>query len=242
MDKQTLSVPVAIIIAGVLVAGAVLYTSSKKGDGSLPGLPAEKEASVRPVSKDDHILGNPNAPVVIVEYSDFECPFCKTFHATMQEIMRTYGKDGKVAWVYRHFPLEQLHARATNEALASECVAELGGNEKFWTYIDRIFAVTPSNDQLDPALLPKLAKDIGIDSAAFDSCMTSGRYLSDIEKSVEEAIRSGAQGTPHNFIVTKDSSTAVEGAQPLAAMKSLIDAILADTKSPGVRSVPVVQP
>lgn len=103
-----------------------------------------------PVTKADHILGSIDAPVKIVEYSDLECPFCKQFHNTMQKIMSEYGTE-KVAWVFRQFPLSQLHSKAPKEAEASECVAELGGNDAFWKFIDKINEVTPSNNKLDQA-------------------------------------------------------------------------------------------
>lgn len=91
-----------------------------------------------PVTDKDHIKGDINAPVKIVEYSDIDCPFCKRFHTTMQEIMDSYGKDGKVAWVYRHFPLTQLHPDAFNKAEASECITAKGGNDKFWSFVDAL--------------------------------------------------------------------------------------------------------
>src|SRR6185436_7093141 len=85
---------------------------------------------MEPVTEKDHILGNPNAEVIMVEYSDLECPFCKEFHSTLRRVMNEYGKDGKVAWVYRHFPIDSLHPKARKEAEATECAAELGGESK----------------------------------------------------------------------------------------------------------------
>jgi protein-disulfide isomerase len=146
-----LLIPFSIIVAGALV-GAGIYLSSKNPPvQSLGQIPDIEEINMLPVTDKDHILGNPNAPVVIVEYSDTECPFCKVFHLTMKRIMTEYGTDGKVAWVYRHFPIAELHSKAQKEAEATECVAELGGNEKFWQYLDAIFAQTNSNDTLDPS-------------------------------------------------------------------------------------------
>jgi len=90
----------------------------------------------------DHIVGNPNAPIVIVEYSDSDCPYCQKFHTTMQEVKDTYGD--KVAWVYRHFPLDSLHPKARMEAEASECVAKLSNNETFWEYLEAMFTINSS--------------------------------------------------------------------------------------------------
>lgn len=110
-----------------------------------------ESSNVRKVDDSDHLRGDPKASVKVVEFSDLECPFCKRFHLTMQQLMEGYS--GKVAWVYRHFPLDSLHPKARKEAEASECAAELGGNDGFWAYIDKLFEITPSNNGLDPNLL-----------------------------------------------------------------------------------------
>lgn len=95
--------------------------------------------SYRPISEDDHLYGNPDAEVTVIEYSDFECPFCKTFHPIVERLVNE--SDGKVNWVYRHFPLESIHPNARGMALASECVAELGGNEAFWEFSNKLFGL-----------------------------------------------------------------------------------------------------
>ena len=151
----------------------------------------------------DHVLGNPNAEVVIVEYSDLECPFCRVFHQTLTRIMEEYGKGGSVAWVYRHFPLAQLHTKAAREAEATECAAELGGNLAFWKYINRIFEVTPSNDGLDLAKLPAIAAEVGLDRKAFEACLTSGRHASRVESEYTEATSAGGRGTPFNVLLLR---------------------------------------
>ena len=93
---------------------------------------------IRGVQDDDHIIGDKNAKVVIVEYSDTECPFCKVFHETLHQVVSEYdGKD--VAWVFRHWPIPQLHPKAPKEAEALECAAELGGNDMFWKYTHKLF-------------------------------------------------------------------------------------------------------
>ena len=138
-QKYALAMPIAVIIAGVLIAGAVIYSGGKNANGNTVNAPQQQQVAQEtgdleqmiPVTSEDHIRGDINAPVKIVEYSDTECPFCKRFHTTMQEVYNEYGKTGKVAWVYRHFPLDQLHSKARKEAEATECAAELGGNDKF---------------------------------------------------------------------------------------------------------------
>lgn len=106
------------------------------------------EINLDPVGADDHYFGSKDAEVVIVEYSDLECPYCAKFHQTMHQLITDY--NGKVAWVYRHLPLK-MHENAEEKAVASECVSELGGNDAFWKYIDNIFEqATPKKKVYDP--------------------------------------------------------------------------------------------
>ncbi|MBI2630624.1 thioredoxin domain-containing protein [Candidatus Nomurabacteria bacterium] len=114
----------------------------------------EKESlnlEIKPLSQEDHIVGDINARIIIVEYSDLECPFCKVFHTTMHRVVKDSGGD--VAWVYRHYPILQLHPKAFREAEATECAWEQGGNDAFWKYTDKVFEVTPSNNGLEESLL-----------------------------------------------------------------------------------------
>lgn len=211
MDNKLL-IPGAIVLAGVIVAGVLLFNRS----GNLGGTPSPREngdaeIAVAPVSADDHILGNPDAPIVAIEFSDLECPFCKNFHVTMQQMLDTYGKDGQVAWVYRHFPLAQLHPKAPKEAEATECAAELGGNTAFWKYLDTIFAITPSNNGLDPARLSETAVTVGLDQSVFDACLASGKYAGEVEKDFNDAVSAGGTGTPYTVLVlTEPLSAAAE--------------------------------
>lgn len=233
MQINNLFIPIAIVIAGALIAGA-LYMSNVSGDatanaGQQPEAPTGDLEQMKPIASDDHIRGNPDAPVKIVEYSDFECPFCKRFHDTMKQASAEYGDQ--VAWVYRHFPLDQLHpVKARAEAVATECAGELGGNEAFWKYADRFFELTPSNNQTDiDTVLPQIAKEIGLDEARFASCFTSGKYDAHIEENVQNAAATGGNGTPWSIVVTKSGKKyPLSGAQPYEAVKQLVDLALKD--------------
>lgn len=107
------------------------------GTQGIEKLSADAAAQIPPVSDQDHVRGNRGAKVLLIEYSDFECPFCSNFHATAQQIIDEYGDD--VAWIYRHYPLDQLHPNARPAAIASECVTEIGGDEAFWKFADEAF-------------------------------------------------------------------------------------------------------
>ncbi|MDO8569553.1 MAG: thioredoxin domain-containing protein [bacterium] len=225
-QHNTFLIPLAIVVAGIFVAAAIYFgTDSNSATPTIKTDNQNVEINLMPVTEKDHIIGSRGASLVVVEYSDTECPFCKTFHNTMKEIVRTY--DGEVAWVYRHFPIAQLHSKASKEAEATECAAELGGNQAFWKYLDKIFETTKSNDSLDPSELPKIATAVGLDVTAFNTCLSSGRHTEFVKKSVEEAIKAGALGTPYSIILTKDGQKIlINGAEPIAMVKTKIDDLL----------------
>ena len=233
IQKNNLAVPIAIVIAGALIAGAVYW--SARGDSVAvapqPQAGTENTAgleNMNPIEDSDHIRGNPNAPVKIVEYSDMECPFCKRFHSTMQQVMDEYGKNGKVAWVYRHFPLDSIHSQARTEAVASECANELGGNDAFWKYADRFFELTPSNNQTNIAtVLPQIAREIGLDETKFNSCLASKKYDKHIQDDLDNATATGGNGTPWSIVITANGKKyPLSGAQPYEAVKQLIELAL----------------
>lgn len=228
--QQGLAIPVAIVLAGALVAAALYFGGYGKGVGVAPsnnnGASAVKK-DVPKVTSADHILGNPNAPIKIVEYTDLECPFCKQFHDTMKQVMDKYGQNGQVAWVMRNFPLAQLHPNAPALALAAECVAELGGNNAYWKFQDAIIAEAPINTFFDLTKLDSTVASVGVDSTQFETCYKSGKYQDKITKEFNDAVASGGQGTPFNILVDKNGKNIeIPGSQPLNIVTAMIDAAL----------------
>ena len=131
----------------------------------------------------------------------------------MTEIIK--NNKGKVAWIYRHYPIDQLHSKARKTAEATECANELGGNEKFWVYLDKYFEVTPSNNQINLSQLPIIAKEIGLDKAKFEACLDSGKYATHVEEDFKDALNSGARGTPYSIVIAPDGKKyPVSGALP----------------------------
>lgn len=182
---------------------------------------------VKAVSDEDFVRGDKNAELTLVEYSDLECPFCKTFHPTMKQIMDEY--DGKVKWVYRHFPLS-FHANAQKEAEAALCVGDLGGSEKIWDFMDKIFERTTANGTgfaLDN--LGALAKEVGVDQTKFQTCLDGGEMASRVAAETADGSQAGVQGTPTTFLVGKDGKTitAFPGALPYDQVKAALDSALA---------------
>ena len=209
-----------------LKAGSGNAATPQSGGQSVPNSAAAQPSGPVPkVTDRDHIRGARDAKIFLIEYSDMECPFCKQFHPTMQQIVRDY--NGDVAWVYRHFPLT-FHANALKESEASECVAELGGEDKFWQFVDKIFQRTTSNgvgfalDDLAP-----LAAEVGVNQAEFQTCLDSGRYTEFINEQGKGAVSAGVTGTPGNILLTRDGeSKLIPGALPLAQVKQTIDQFL----------------
>lgn len=211
MEKQnSLAIPVAIVVAGVIVAGSIYFSRGAAPGGQTAQVAGANattaqvsDFTIPAVSNKDFIRGNTDAKVVVVEYSDTECPFCKRFHATMKSFADKFSKDGTAAWVYRTFPLEQLHPKAPKESEALLCANKLGGQAAFWSYTDQIYAVTPSNNGLDAAQLPQIAKSIGLDVTAFNTCLSSGEMAATVKTNIDDAVKAGGNGTPFSIFVAK---------------------------------------
>ncbi|HTK33273.1 MAG TPA: thioredoxin domain-containing protein [Candidatus Paceibacterota bacterium] len=211
--SQIISIPGAIIIGCTILAIGYFVTQrqSAPADTAVAQVPA---INVAPVTSADHILGNPNAPIKVVEYSDPSCPFCKMFSPTMNDIIKTYGNTGKVAWVYRNFPLDEpntdgsvLHPNASTQSQAFECAASLGGNDKFWAFEKEWYSVFPlqgaTNRSVteDNAQLVNVAKTIGLDAVSFNDCLSSGQFKSKIDDQRLSGMNAGVSGTPTSFFL-----------------------------------------
>ena len=231
--NRNYALPITIVVAGLLIAGAVFWAGKA---GTATPSNTDTPQGVRAYTPgQDHILGNPDAPVKIVEYADLECQYCKTFHTTMHQVMDYYGAKGLVAWVFRPFPLATLHSKAPKEAEAAECAAAQGGDTAFFQYIDKVYEVTPSNNGLDLAQLPVIAGQIGLNVDTFNACLSSGTFSKKITDMYNEAIKAGGQGTPYTLIMVGKDSVALSGAQPYSSMRAAIDAVLSGI--PGGASV-----
>lgn len=161
------------------------------------------------------LKGNPNAPVIIVEFSDFTCPFCRQAESTLKNLIAKYR--GKVSLAYRDFPLAEIHPQAQLAAKASRCAAEQG---KFWQYHDFLFSASHISDK---EVLDEAAAKLGIEKSRFDICLSSNRYSAQIEGDVEDATSAGVSGTPGFFI----NGIFLAGLQPASAFEKVIDEQLA---------------
>ncbi len=244
--KQIFLAGVAVGVVGMIaLGGAILlkdrfytnraYTGSDSVApvGQVPSAPTPSGAApsagqggkVAPVTAQDHVRGDKNAPVTIIEYSDFQCPFCARFHPTLQQIMKDYA--GKVRWVYRSFPLSSIHPYAEKSAEAAECANEQG---KFWEMADTFIATQDAWSQsgLDATTLENLAKQAGVkDLKKFSACAASGKYAGLIQASEKSGEAAGVTGTPNSFVIgAKGSQQFIPGGLPIDAVKQMIDSAL----------------
>ncbi len=182
---------------------------------------AEATGEVDPVDLvEDHIRGNPDANIAVIEWSDLQCPFCARVHTTYKQLMTDYGDD--IMWVYRHFPLNSIHPDAQKAAEGSECAAEQGGNNAFWEFVDLVFEKGSG-----PALLSGYAETIGLNADEFKECLDSGRYAAKVGAQLQSGTKAGVRGTPGNIIlnIKTGESVAVSGNQPIENFKAAIDSL-----------------
>lgn len=229
-SRFVVSVPVAVLIAAAMVSGSILYVGGGQ-DAAL--LPSAKKATPSPersvdpkalLGTDDPVIGKSNAPVTIVEFSDFQCPFCRSFFQdTYGKIKQNYIDTGKVKLVFRDYPLP-FHDAARPAALAAQCAHEQG---KFWQYHDTLFQEQAKKGQGTVAFgapeLKSWAAQIGLNTAAFNRCLDGETYASRVTEDMDAGSTVGVSGTPSFFI----NGTLIVGAQPYSAFKEAIDAALA---------------
>ena len=237
--SSAVGVPVAIVVAGALIAAAIYFGGSSVRTGgdvavNEPTEPAVQPANdgqvagaevgnIRPIDDQDHVRGSANAKVTIIEYADIECPFCKRFHPTIRKVLETYPND--VRWVYRHFPLEQLHPNAKIAALATECAGEQG---KFWEMLDYLLEKVQTGEELAADNLPSLAQKAGVSGISqFTTCLSSQKYEARIASDLQDAAVAGGQGTPYSVIIGPNGEKEpLSGAQPFEAVKAAVDKFL----------------
>ena len=193
-------------------------------------LPTKQPAAPVKISVDnDPVIGDPNAPITIVEFSDFQCPFCARFHTqTLPLILEEYIEQGKVKLVFRDFPIQSIHPNALPASVAAECANEQG---KFREMHDVLFEKQNAWNRLETvealSLFSQYASDMQLEQDAFDSCVSSGKYIEEIRKDLDDGREYGVSGTP-GFFVGNDEIGYVElkGAQPFDSFKKVIDAQL----------------
>lgn len=226
-SSSPLTIPIAIIVGFTLIAVAIYFGGIGKRADSTPIQPSvaieSSTGQVRPVDTTDYIRGNPNAPIMLIEYSDYDCPFCKQYHDTLRQVLDEYGVTGQVGWVYRQFPIAQLHPNAPKISQAALCVGELGGQTAFWDFTDNIFSRRNFDDFTNVTRLEEYATDTGVALPQYQSCINSGRHIDTVEAEIRNAFAAGVRGTPHTVIVFGNEQAVINGAQSYTALKSIIE-------------------
>ncbi|HSW97793.1 MAG TPA: thioredoxin domain-containing protein [Candidatus Saccharimonadales bacterium] len=219
-SRKLLGSFIVVFFFGILVF-AYKNTTQSKTNSQITSIP------IASVTAKDHIRGNKDAKVTIVEYSDFECPSCVYFQPTIKQIMQTYGD--KVRWVVRFYPLPQ-HANAEKEAEAAECVSEIGGNDAFWEFSDMIFTmmnITEDGTGLSLEKLPIFAKQVGVNKILFKKCLDSGKFYTKMQNNISNANAAGIHQFPSTIIIDSTGNMqVVVSNQPYSVYKNIIDQAL----------------
>lgn len=223
---ENITAPKAIIIAGVLIAGAIIvsqiFFDKNQGLQNATQKITGETGNVQLLNKvndsDDFIRGAKKPKITIVEFSDFGCSFCASFHPTLRNLVEKYPND--IAWVYRHLPYRNKEA-----ALASECVGQRLGDEAFWQYSDILFAKFPNitND-----VLVEEAIKLGFENKeAFQECTSSEDIAKAVQENFTEAGLIGASGTPHSILVTKEGKYfPIRGAMQAEQLDQMIQLLI----------------
>ncbi len=233
--SPAMSIPAAILTGAVIIGLAIVFAFGPKKSATSPTAVVNNQepttesptsvspaiVTVRPV---DYVYGDKNAQVIIFEYSDSDCPFCQQFHKTMKDTLAKYS--GKVAWVYRFFPLN-IHPNSYNEAVALSCVGELGGQKAFWAFLDSVMDMTLTPGDASTKALTSTAMRSGVDGNLFTACIKNAD-TAQIDTDITTAKKIGAKGTPFSIAVNTKTGAQqiIPGAVPAEFLEQIIESLL----------------
>ncbi|MSU60595.1 MAG: DsbA family protein [Candidatus Staskawiczbacteria bacterium] len=234
INKNLLLVCASVIVVCLIVSGTVLYINAQKGGVQVNNNVPQAGPTVKVSMDDDAVLGEKNAPITMIEFSDYECPFCKRhFDQVYPGIKRDYIDTGKLKLVFRDFIAVAGHnPLATSQALAAECAGDQGGDAMYYKYHDEIFKKTTSNGNGMPvSYLATIATNLGLNTATFQQCLDSAKFKAEVDKDNTDANTAGVSGTPSFFVGKSTSSgtidgTIIIGAQPYSVFKTALDKAL----------------
>ena len=217
--------PGAILLAALIISGTLLFTRGGNGTAQIGGSGANQptdKVDIK-ISPDDHVLGSKNAKVTIVEFSDFQCPFCRSFWSdTLPEIKKNYIDTGKAKFVYKHYPLD-FHPGARPAAEASECAEDQG---TFWEFHDKVFEeqtkLGQGTIQFGKPEIVKWVAALGLNMDQFSECFNSGKYSQRVSDDMAQGSKAGVGGTPTTFV----NGQKVVGAQPFASFQTAVEGFL----------------
>jgi protein-disulfide isomerase len=238
MEQKTNKVIVGILVGALFLVGVGGSFYVGKITTELKMLKGDKQAyedtsvnepeedprtlaeKIVPLNDKDNVKGNKDANIVMFEYSDFECSYCATFHGTAEKLIEEYGDE--VAWVYRHFPLDSIHPNARRAAIASECVAQLGGSDKFWEFANSMFK---NQATITATSIRETALSLGLNKEEYATCTESEEIANKVEADLNSGVQVGVRGTPGTVLLNKESGEAIllPGALKLDQLKAAIE-------------------
>ncbi|PIT93084.1 MAG: hypothetical protein COU06_01620 [Candidatus Harrisonbacteria bacterium CG10_big_fil_rev_8_21_14_0_10_38_8] len=214
MNKNSILLPVSILLAGVLIAGSIIYSKVPKN-----AKPLTKSELIAILEDDDFILGSEDAPVSLVIFGDYQCPYCKLqYDQTEKKIIENYVNTGKVKMFYRDLPLRNIHPQAQLAAQATQCAGNQG---KFWEYHDYLFDNQEAIPELDFTVT---AVTLGLSENEFQKCLESNETKLEVDTDAQHAFNYGLDATPMSLV----NGTLVEGSQPYEVFVQVIENELAN--------------
>ncbi len=218
--KRELLIPGAIVFAGLVISVTIYIMHPHLVTGNT----LNPQAAL-PITPSDHLLGNPEAPVVLVEYADVDSEYSKDFQTVMEQVIQSYGTQGNVAWIYRDFPLTAEDPTSEKDAEAAECAAGLSSQSTFFAFIDAMQAAAPGDTQFDPSGYDTIASSLGISKGSFDDCLTARTYQKKVAADYASGESVGVSGTPFSVLFVKGQKpVTISGSVPYATMKQILDA------------------
>ncbi len=225
MQENRLVLPLAIVGAGMILAISLYYYLHEPEPAILTT--TDLAGEMRPLDDSDHILGNPAAPIMFVEYSDIDSPFSKVFEKSLRGVISEYGDEGTVAWTYRHLPIIEQHPWSQQHAEAAECANAQGGAFAFFRFVEELHLRAPGSNEFDPRGYEQVIEAMGLDTDAFSSCVDNRTYANRVGEDAQNALSAGAIGAPYTIMLVKDEEpVTIEGLITGDQLKVLIDAAL----------------
>jgi len=234
MKENKIVVFILVLVITILLVAGMFYQkmfTSRKEEVKNDTPTEIAQIAITPVTKKDHIMGNPDADIVLVEYVDFRCIYCKEFNNTLNRLMEEYGKKGNIAIVFRHFPTidaldEEANSISIKSAIASECVGLLGGESAFWVFVSEVFNALQEN--LNEKSLKDIALNLNIEEEDYNKCLESGQFDSKIQQYINDGLNiyeiDPNFGTPYSIIIPKGGKQiTLTGSQPFSIIKQIIE-------------------
>ncbi len=233
-------IPLSIIVAGAIVAGAILYNGRAANIANATSLAAATATTATPTQAavstqtytvslaDANTQGNANAKVAFIEFSDYQCPYCQQlFQSTLPSLHQNYFDNGKVFHVFKDFPLTSIHPNAMVGALGARCAGEQG---KYWEMHDKLYTTDQSTN--DATKIEQYASDLGLNTSQFNDCLTNAKYQNDVNTDMDQGNKLGVQGTPTILIGKIDhkkntvTGHVIFGAYPYSTFQQELDKVL----------------